>query len=206
MDVHRVEDTRGTGQCGTEGESEGDDGVAVHSHEGGRVSVLREGPQGEAEPGSQDGLPQGDQQEKGHRHDKEVVARDGHTLPEGNADRGQEVGKGLLIDPEEDLPTVGEQERNSDRGDEHCKLGLGSQRPIGETLDHDPEEGADKHRPNQDGRGRHPGIGKDPVQEGCPVVARKGPDHEDVAMGEVDELEDAVDHAVAECDQGVDGS
>ena len=36
------------------------------------------------------------------------------------------------------------------------------------------------------------------------VEARKGAHHEDVAMGEVDELDDAVDHRVAEGDEGVD--
>jgi hypothetical protein len=36
------------------------------------------------------------------------------------------------------------------------------------------------------------------------VEAGKRTDHEDVTMGEVDELQEAVDHAVAKSDQGVD--
>ena len=33
---------------------------------------------------------------------------------------------------------------------------------------------------------------------------RNAPEHEDVAVGEVDELDDPVDHRVAEGDEGVD--
>jgi hypothetical protein len=40
---------------------------------------------------------------------------------------------------------------------------------------------------------------------GC-VEAGKRTDHEDVTVGEVDELQEAIDHAVAESDQGVDRS
>ena len=36
------------------------------------------------------------------------------------------------------------------------------------------------------------------------VEACKRTDHEDVTVGEVDELQEAVDHAVAQSDQGVD--
>jgi hypothetical protein len=36
------------------------------------------------------------------------------------------------------------------------------------------------------------------------VEAREGAHHEDVAVGEVDELDDAVDHRVAEGYEGVD--
>ena len=34
----------------------------------------------------------------------------------------------------------------------------------------------------------------------------EGADHEDVAMGEVDHADDAVDHRVADGDQAVDGA
>ena len=38
------------------------------------------------------------------------------------------------------------------------------------------------------------------------VEGHEGADHEDVAVGEVDELDDAVDHRVAQRDEGVDAT
>ena len=36
------------------------------------------------------------------------------------------------------------------------------------------------------------------------IESGKGPDHQYIPVGEVDELEDPVDHAVPERDQGID--
>ena len=43
-------------------------------------------------------------------------------------------------------------------------------------------------------------------EEGGREVAGEGADHEDVAVGEVDHAQDAVDHRVAEGDEGVDAA
>jgi hypothetical protein len=46
--------------------------------------------------------------------------------------------------------------------------------------------------------------GEHPAHQWREVVGGEGADHEDVAVGEVDEAQHAVDHGVAEGDQGVD--
>ena len=44
----------------------------------------------------------------------------------------------------------------------------------------------------------------EPERDGQHPERHEGADHEDVAMGEVDQLDDAVDHRVAEGHEGVD--
>lgn len=121
-----------------------------------------------------------------------------------NAHEGKEVREGLLIHTEENLAAVGEEQGDADRGDEHRQFRLIAQGSVGESLDDDPEHGADQHRPEQDAGGRHPGVGQEAMDDrGC-VEAGKSADHQDVTVGEVDELEQPVDHTVAERDQGID--
>ena len=73
-----------------------------------------------------------------------------------------------------------------------------AQRAIGEPLDEDAEQGCDRHR---DEDRRHNG---DAERDG--VEAEVCADHVDVAVRKVDELDDAVDHRIAERDQRVDAA
>ena len=73
-----------------------------------------------------------------------------------------------------------------------------AQRTVCQSLHHDAEQGRDRHG---DEDCRHDG---DPERNR--VEAEVRPDHVDIAMGEVDELDDAVDHRVAESDQRVDAA
>ena len=42
------------------------------------------------------------------------------------------------------------------------------------------------------------------AENGDGIVADKGADHEDIAVGEVDQADDAVDHGIAQGDQRID--
>ena len=133
-----------------------------------------------------------------------MITGDGHPLSQGNPNRRKKIGEGLLIHPEKDLPSVGEQEGNTDRGDQHGQLGLIPQGTVSEQLDQYAKNRADQHGPEQDSSRGHPRIGQEVMDPGSRVEAGKGADHQNIAVSEVDKLQEAVNHAVAECDQGID--
>ena len=107
MNVHGVEDTGGTGQRGTDGKGERNHRIAVHSHQGGGVSVLGKGAKGETEPRVKDNLAERDQKNQRNGDHQQMVTGDGHSLTEGYPDGRQQIRKRLLIHPEKDLPPVG---------------------------------------------------------------------------------------------------
>src|SRR5690606_7401733 len=77
-----------------------------------------------------------------------------------------------------------------------------AERPIGEAFDDHPDAGADGHRKREDDdEARLARKGWEPARQ---VVAGEGPQHEDLGVREVDELQHAVDHRVAQRDEGVD--
>ena len=85
---------------------------------------------------------------------------------------------------------------HADGGDKHCEAGRRAQRLIGQTLDHNAEHRTDDDR-EQDGYD----VGQSQIEHRAKrdVAA----DHDDVAVGEVQHFGDAVDHRVAERDDGV---
>lgn len=101
---------------------------------------------------------------------------------------------------EEDLAAVFEEEGDADGGDEDVEGGGGTERPVGKLLDGDAEGGAAEHGGEEDEEAAPDRAFRD-VLTG--VVADEGADHEDVGVREIDEAQDAVDHRIAERDQGV---
>jgi hypothetical protein len=93
--------------------------------------------------------------------------------------------------------------RDTDRGDQGCESGCVAEWPIGKSFSQQGSADRGNHTDNEhDGQlpnaqrlswYQYPG-GK------CP----EGADHEDLAVGKVDQLDDAVHHRVAQCDDGVD--
>src|SRR3954467_4612549 len=100
-------------------------------------------------------------------------------------------------------------ERHADRGDQRGELGRVAQRAVGHALDHHVEHAADDHREDQrhddpagDAEGRRRQA--DPEDARPELRRRERADHEDVAVGEVDQLDDPVDQRVADRDQRED--
>ena len=85
-----------------------------------------------------------------------------------------------------------------------------SERAIGEPLDRRPEDAQQQHGhcevDEEDHREDGRLIDRPVLTEdiGEHVHRRERADHEDIAVREVDELDDAVDHRVADGDEGVD--
>ena len=117
-------------------------------------------------------------------------------------------------EPANDLDEVLEDERHADRGDQRApaagRSGAAGRRPARSgrraspmTRHRDGEASTSAARGCSSGTGRRwPGAGRDDVEQEDQADERA--DHEHVAVGEVDQLDDPVDHRVAEGDEGVD--
>lgn len=187
---------------GTDGEGHDDDAVGVDAHEFGGVGVLAGGLHAAAGAGLGDEEAEGDHADGCGDEDEEVTALDvgaedvecfALELGEGSVLRG--VGVPL---PDGLLECEGE----SDRGDQRGEPGGGAQGPVGEAFGCDADgdgayDATDDHEWDdceEVGAGRHPEVHGE---------SSEASDHEDLAVGEVDELDDSVDHRVSDRDESV---
>ena len=114
-------------------------------------------------------------------------------------------GTGLTRAPCATCEIVRQHERHADRRQHRREAERMPQRPVGDALDGPAVERGDRHRhqqhDQQDQRDRGEAE-RDQHQERD--QRDEAADHEDVAMGEIDHADDAVDHRVADRDQAVD--
>ena len=111
-----------------------------------------------------------------------------------------------LLRAEQELQRVREEEGHAERADQRRDARRVTERPVGEALDRDAEHGAARHRGERDQHEQQPerddGVGR-PAEQLERAEADERADGEDVAVGEVEELEDPVDERVAERDERV---
>ena len=131
------------------------------------------------------------------RHDR--FNRDGQ-LPVKEADRlqtGDNGGKALGVGGPGQLGHLLQQIADADRCDQDGQRRGLAQGAVGDALYRDAEQRADHHR-QDDGQHR---------VHACRAEGKKdniAADHDDIAVGEVQHLGNAVDHGIAQCDQCVD--
>ena len=124
--------------------------------------------------------------------------------------RVDEVRDAAVRPAEPEQADVLQDEREAHRGDQRRQLRRVAQWSVGHALDHHVQRSAGDHReeererqaedqPERPGRGREPDRPEERER-------REGADHEDVAVGEVDQLDDPVDQRVADGDQRPDGA
>ena len=89
------------------------------------------------------------------------------------------------------------EEGNGDGADERGNAGSVAQGAIGDLVHEHAESGG-----TQDGH--HHGHGPGQAEERRAVEDEVGAEHEDVAVGEVDETQDAVHHGVADGNEAVE--
>ena len=130
----------------------------------------------------------------------------GADLGEIDPCRSKQMGIGLDGGAEDVQRRVLEQQRHPERGDQDRQQRLLEQRPVGEGQDADIDRARDQHREQHRERDRE--RDRDLVQaEGDQDrPAREGAHHGQVAVGEVDQADDAVDDRVAEGHQRVEGA
>ena len=99
-----------------------------------------------------------------------------------------------------------EGEGEADGGDEGCEAWCGAQGAVGESFRADGDEDGDEDAADEHEGQRHPHGGAVGQHVQVDGEGAESADHEDLAVGEVDELDDAIDHRVADGDQPVHGS
>jgi hypothetical protein len=107
---------------------------------------------------------------------------------------------------EEEQRAVLEEERDAERADQRCDSRRVPERPVREALDRNPEDAGAEHRHEEHQGDQQPDRDhriERAAERGQDAVADEGADHEHVAVGEVQQLEDPVDQRVAQGDQGV---
>ena len=104
-----------------------------------------------------------------------------------------------------DLRVVGQDERHADGREHRRQPERVPQRPVGDALDGPAIQRGDRHRHQQHDQQDQRDRGQAERDQDQERDQRdEAADHENVAMGEIDHADDAIDHGVADGDQAVD--
>ena len=164
---------------------------------------------------SRDEEVQDDHHQHGRADDDDVEPLEAQLLGDGQQhwlgeERRHRIGEDAGA--HDALHGVLQEEGRADGGDEQHESRGVAQRPVGDALDEyrddEGHQGGDRHHDDDgDDRGGRARVEEaDVAQEDGRVVAGEGADHEDVAVGEVDHAQDAVDHRVAQRDERIDAT
>ena len=203
--LEAVGDGGDAGEGGADREGDDDDAVGVDTHQFGGVGVLRGGLHAAADAGLHHEPAEGEHADRCGDQQEDVAGLDGDGAHvDGVAGHlGEGAGRLRVGVPGPDGLLQGQ--READGGDEGCEAGCAAQWAVGEAFGSDRYEGGDDHGAYEhEWQGEpHAGAARQPEPHGEGAEAA---DHEDLAVGEVDELDDAIDHCVADGDQAVHGS
>ena len=201
------------GEGGADEERRRDHAVGVDAHHRGGLAVERDGAHRLPEPRPADEREQREHQEnRPDDHDQaEVLDEDTVVAAEVDAVVADQVETVVVAElrAEQQQRRVLEEERDAERGDQRGDPRRVAQRPVGEALDREAEQPRAEHR--DDEHAGHQQRDRDrrvqrAAQERQHAEADEGADHVDVAVGEVQELQDPVDHRVAQRDQRVEAA
>ena len=104
-----------------------------------------------------------------------------------------------------DLRKIGQHERHADRRKHRRQAERMPQRPVGDAFHRPAIERGDRHRYQQhDQQDQGDGGQAERDQDQERDQRDEAADHENIAMGEIDHADDAIDHGVADGDQAVD--
>ncbi|KAG0775293.1 hypothetical protein G6F22_013410 [Rhizopus arrhizus] len=180
------------------------DRIDVHAHQARHFTVLR----GSAHRRAQAGLVHHGQQAA---HDQRRNHHDG-DLQRAHARAGefedvrrQHLREVQVVAAPAHHRHVLQDDGHADRGDQRRQARRTAQRPVGHALGRPAHRHAQRHGHQQAHAQHHEGghAGITAHQRNGDRRGRHGADHDDVAMREVDQPDDAVHHGVAKGDQGV---
>ncbi len=203
---------RGTAHGPTDQERERDDPIDIDAHEARRRLILgHRTDRGTGLRAVHDEV-QGQEHQQRPADDHERLDRDVDVLGDVEAKvesvhrRIDEI-EGVSPERLDEADEVLQEEGDPDRGDQRNQPRRPAQRTVGDPLHRDGEQPAGGHAGDEDQQ-EHERPGKtveepDALQAEKDLDADEGAEDEDLGVREVDELEDAVDHRVAERDEGV---
>ena len=187
-----------TGQCGAHRKGKGNGAVDVNAHQTGSVHILRHGTHGLAELGLL-------HKEGKHQHGQH---RDQQGDDRGEAQRHRADAEGLVgvvgrndlcTGTKDQLCSVLQEEGHADCRNQQGDTGCVAQRGVGDLLDHNAQQ-----RAGDDGGAHSSDRAKAQLIHHEPGHVRTN--HNDIAMGKVQQQDDAVHHAVTQCDQCIDAA
>ena len=203
--VGRVHDAGERGERGADDEGRRDHRVGPHAHQRGDARVLGGGPHRPAEPGAVDEVHQARQRDRGDDQDQDL-----HVVDDGAEDvvrlAGQQDRERLVVRLPDDHRQRLQEQAHAHRGDQRRQARRVAQRPVGDLLDREVEHRADDDRRDQRDQQQRPARQAEAGERGDDGPARQRADHQHLAVGEVDQVDDPVDHRVAERDQRIDAA
>jgi hypothetical protein len=202
--VGRVHHAGNGREHGADDEGGRDDHVGADAHQGGHAGVLGGGAHRAAELGVVDQPHQHHQRERSDAEDHDLRGRN-HRAGHVDGVGGQQVGIGLVGRLPDDHGQRLQQDRHADGGDQRSELGAVAQRPVGHLLDHEIEAcrhdaGNDQGNEEDQPAGR---AGHRFLHEADDGPACESPHHQHFPVREIDEVDDAVHHGVAQGYQGI---
>ncbi len=120
----------------------------------------------------------------------------------------QDPWKRNVLPTPDDHRDILQHNRNTDRGNQRRQSRRVTQGPISDALDRETQQHASRHRHqhptqyDQDARG----IRRNLHERADDRQSDHRAHHRNFAMGKIDQLENAVDHCVAECNERVDAA
>ena len=208
-DLLRIEHSAHRRQTAADGEGDRDDLVVVDAHQLSRALILRDGAHGLAGARLFDEEVQADHQRDGDDGREHLEQLDRLAANLEQHDARDDIREFELAAAEDQLNGDLQRHGNADGRDQRGNTGRVAQRLIGDLVHHDAQHNAEHNacqncQRDGDGgvrlrqRGNHAGR-HNPVDD-------IGADHHNVAMGKVDELDNAVNHRVAQCDQCINAA
>jgi hypothetical protein len=160
------------------------------------------GPHRAAQLGAVDEVHQPGQRDRGRHQDHDLHGVDDRAADVERLAR-QEDRVRLVVRLPDDHRQRLQQEAHADRGDQRREARRVSKRPVGDLLDREVEDRADDDRGDQRDQQQQPARQAEAGHRDDHGPARQRPHHQHVAVREIDQVDDAVDHRVAERHEGV---
>ncbi|CAI8911256.1 hypothetical protein EMIT0196P_90181 [Pseudomonas chlororaphis] len=205
--MHAQQHGRDRRQRGTDHEGQGDDVVGVDTQQVGHLDVFGTGTAGAAQAGTGDEQGQAEHGDEGHHEHHDLHVGNQHfmcaTWPDGEVARDQ-VGDGFVLGVLRQQNRVLQEDRHADGRDQRDQTVAAAQGAVG-----DPFDAVAVGTGNDDGRDEGRGHQERDTVESHHGQARDGDerhigtDHVHLAVGEVDHSNDAVNHRIADGDQGI---
>jgi hypothetical protein len=190
------------GERGADHEGCRDHGVGLHAHQAGDARVLGGRPHRAAQLGAVDEVHQPGQRDRGRHQDQDLHGVDDRAADVERLARQQDRERLVVRLPDDHRERL-QQQAHADRGDQRGEPRRVAQRPVGDLLDREVEDRADDDRRDQRDQEQQPARQAQAAHRDHHGPARQRPDHQHVAVREVDQVDDAVDHRVAERDERV---
>jgi hypothetical protein len=212
VDVQTINHRRGAPQSAADGKRDSDDPIDIDAHQAGGQRVLLGRPHGGAHARELHEQRQRDHQRRRDADHHQVLHREANARVAEHFQQvviGDQIGKVDIGRPAPEKADIHEDERDADGRDERREFRRVAQRAIDDAIDGDVQARTEnRHHDQGDAdaqqcRAEPRPLAADSLHDADDHAQRQErTEHEQVAVGEVDQPDDAVHHRIAQRDQG----